>query len=162
MTRVVFSTMKEVKKLEFSYCHCEEGAAVTDAAIHRVSGTRAGLSVRLLVHSGSPRPQGARDDKGGIFYHEGSESIGVFLLSLRGRSGATDAAIHRVSGDAGGVDGSVTGSQWIATGYALAMTRVVGFFVRRGRTVRAYISLFILQSSLFLHWLFWKPTRKPR
>jgi hypothetical protein len=102
MTRVVFSTMKEVKKLEFSYCHCEEGAAVTDAAIHRVSGTRAGLSVRLLVHSGSPRPQGARDDKGGVFYHEGSEDIGVLLLSLRGGSGARDAAIHRVSGDLDG------------------------------------------------------------
>ena len=37
----------------------------------------------------------------------------------------TDAAIHRVSKDAGGVDGSFTGSQWIATGFALAMTRVV-------------------------------------
>jgi len=34
-----------------------------DAAIHRVWGTRAGLSVRLLRASGSPRPQGARDDK---------------------------------------------------------------------------------------------------
>ena len=36
-----------------------------DAAIHRVLRTRAGLSVRLLVHSGSQRPQGARDDKSG-------------------------------------------------------------------------------------------------
>ena len=36
-----------------------------------------------------------------------------------------DAAIHRVSEDACGVDGSIAGSQWIATGFALAMTRVV-------------------------------------
>jgi len=47
---------------------------------------------------------------------------------LRGRSVARDAAIHRVSGAAGRVDGSVTGSQWIAAGYALAITRV-----RKGR-----------------------------
>jgi hypothetical protein len=64
MTRVVFSTMKEVKALEFSYCHCEEGAAVTDAAIHRVS-------------------------------RESRRECGSF-----------------------------TEGQWIATGYALAMTRV--------------------------------------
>ena len=63
-------------------------------------------AVRLLKSSGSPRAFGPRDDKGGV---------GAKCLSLRGRSGATDAAIHRVSGDAGGVDGSVTGSQWIAT-----------------------------------------------
>ena len=30
-------------------------------------GMRADLSVRFLVHCGSPRPQGARDDKGDIF-----------------------------------------------------------------------------------------------
>jgi hypothetical protein len=35
-----------------------------------------------------------------------------------------DAAIHRVSKVDGRVGGSFTGSQWIATGYALAMTRV--------------------------------------
>ena len=37
-----------------------------DAAIYRVSGTRAGLSVRLLAHSGSPRAFSPRDDKSGI------------------------------------------------------------------------------------------------
>jgi hypothetical protein len=77
----------------------------------------------------------------------------------------TDAAIHRVSEDVDGKLRFVTfptftfhpsiftlppyiGSQWIATGYALAMTRVVGFVVRRGRTVRVYISLFTVQTSL--------------
>ena len=59
-----------------------------------------------------------------------------------------DAAIHRVLENADGQFGSVTGSQWIATDYALALTRVGGFVVRR-RTVRAYISLFTLQSSHF-------------
>ena len=43
-------------------CHCEKDR-MDDAAIHRVSATRAGLAVRLLKVSGSPRPQGARDDK---------------------------------------------------------------------------------------------------
>ena len=54
-----------------------------------------------------------------------------------------DAAIHRVSGNADGFVCSLSGSQWIATGYALAMTRVM-----------VSPSLFTLQSSLFLHWLF--------
>jgi hypothetical protein len=35
-----------------------------------------------------------------------------------------NAAIHRVSKDAFGECGSFAGSQWIATGYALAMTGV--------------------------------------
>ena len=35
-----------------------------DAAIHRVLGNAGGLSVRLLVHSGSPRAFSPRDGKG--------------------------------------------------------------------------------------------------
>ena len=55
-------TLKGMERLEFSFCHCEESGA-RDAAIHRVPGERTGLAVRLLKVSGSPRPQGARDDK---------------------------------------------------------------------------------------------------
>ena len=79
------------------------------------------MSVQLLRVSGSPRAYSPRDDKGGVFYHEGSEVIGVLILSLRGGR-QDDAAIHRFLGDASGVVCSFTGSQWIATGYALAMT----------------------------------------
>jgi hypothetical protein len=38
MTRVVIFTMKRMKRLEFSHCHCKEGAGAREAAIHRVSG----------------------------------------------------------------------------------------------------------------------------
>ena len=72
-----------------------------------------------------------------------------------------DAAIHRASEDANGFVCSGSQGQWIATGFALAMTRVVGFVMTEG-TVRANVSLFSLHPSLFHHWLFWKPTRKPR
>ena len=39
------------------------------------------------------------------------------------RTKARDAAIHRVSRNADGFVCSLTGSQWIATGYALAITK---------------------------------------
>ena len=45
------------------------------------------------------------------------------LLSLPGESEVRDAAIHRVSGEMIRVACTLPGAQWIATGYALAMTR---------------------------------------
>jgi hypothetical protein len=119
------------------------GSGARDAAIHRVPRRADGFggsvaevqwiatpqeardekrelrdgAVRLLRVSGSPRAFSPRDDKVGWFHHEGSEVIGAFTLSLRGGSGARDAAIHRVQGRADGFGGSVTGSQWIATGF---------------------------------------------
>ena len=44
-------------------------------------------------------------------------------MSLRGESEVRDAAIHRVSGETIRVACTLPGAQWIATGYALAMTR---------------------------------------
>jgi len=46
-------------------------------------------------------------------------------VSLRGATNGRDAAIHRGSKDAFGGCGSAPASQWIAAGFALAMTRVV-------------------------------------
>ena len=55
--------MQSVASLQHALCHCEKGAerGTRQSIVSRV--TRMGLSLRLLVHSGSPRPQGARDDK---------------------------------------------------------------------------------------------------
>ena len=60
-----------------------------------------GLSLRLLVHSGSPRAFSPRDDKVGRNGVCGS--VTSHSLSLRGGSEASDAAIHRVSRDADGL-----------------------------------------------------------
>jgi hypothetical protein len=56
-------TMKGMKRSGFSFCHCEEG---TERGTRQSIVSRGILSkdaVRLLCYSGSPRPQGARDDK---------------------------------------------------------------------------------------------------
>ena len=81
-----------------------------------------GDEIRSLAHSGSPRAFSPRDDKVWGRYAV-SGIVTTRSLSLRGGSEARDAAIHRVSRNADGFVSSVTGSQWIATGFALAMTR---------------------------------------
>ena len=91
-----------------------------DAVIHRILRKADGFVSSLTGPSGSPRAFSPRDDKVGS---DGSVRFGYnTILSLRGGSVASDAAIHRVSGDADGFVCSLTDSQWIATGYALAMT----------------------------------------
>ena len=49
------------------------GNEVSDAAIHRVSNYVYDLSLRLLVHSGSPRAFSPRDDK--IWSYEIGDSV---------------------------------------------------------------------------------------
>jgi hypothetical protein len=62
--------------------------------------------------------------KSGVFYH-GGKKLELSFCHCEEGTHMTDAAIHRVSADAGGFVCSFIASQWIATGYALAMTRVV-------------------------------------
>ena len=66
---------------------------MTDAAIHRVSHNAIDLSLRLLVHSGSPRAYALAMTRWG----NDALAMTTHTLSLRGGSGASDAAIHRVS-----------------------------------------------------------------
>ena len=87
-----------------------------DAAIHRVPGERAGLSVRVMRVSGSPWAFSPRDDKGGIFTIKGMKRL-EFSYCHCEEDRIDDAAIHRVSGDVDGFVSSLTGSQWIATGF---------------------------------------------
>ena len=82
-------------------CHCEEGAERETRQSIMSRGMRTEGAVRVLRDSGSPRAFSPRDDKGGV---------GAICLSLRGGSGARDAAIHRVLEDADGVVVSLSGS----------------------------------------------------
>ena len=54
--------------------------------------------------------------------NEVGSSKATHTLSLRGESEASDVAIHRVSEKAVGFVSSFMDSQWIATGFTLAMT----------------------------------------
>ena len=85
---------------------------MTDAVIHRVSEDVGGYAVRVLRASGSPRAYALAMTRWLIGHSRDHNT----LLSLRGGSGAKDAAIHRVSEDVGGVVCSLPGSQLIATG----------------------------------------------
>jgi len=108
-----------------------------DAAIHRVWGTRAGLSVRVMRASGSHGLSALAMTRV-VFYHEGNEEIVVLTLSLRGGQngrrgnpsclGRCGRTVRFVNFSPFSLHPSIftlplTGSQWIATGYALAMTR---------------------------------------
>ena len=52
---------------------------------NELSGGKFEYAVRLLRSSGSPRPQGACDDKVWYFHHEGSEVIGAFTFVIARR-----------------------------------------------------------------------------
>ena len=76
---------------------------MNDAAIHRVSGEVFDLSLRLLVHSGSPRAFSPRDDKRDcadrLLFHSGSPRPqgardDKTLCHCEEGAGVTDAAIH--------------------------------------------------------------------
>ena len=87
-------------------------------------------AVRFLVHSGSPRAFSPRDDKREVRVgygepvdrHARKGLAMTMLVWVRSvchceEDRMDDAAIHRVSGDVDGFVSSLTGSQWIATGF---------------------------------------------
>ena len=85
----------------------------SDVAIHRVSGDVVDLSLRLQVHSGSPRAFSPRDDKtleGGSFI-----SLTTHSLSLRGGSASDERSNPSCIGGRGRLVCSLTGSQWVDT-----------------------------------------------
>ena len=102
-------------------CHCEEGASARDAAIHRVSkdayGECGSFTGSQWIATGYALAMTTR------YLRQTKVLRYTTLVSLRGGNEVRDAAIHRVPRDPYGGCGSLTGSQWIATGYALAMTR---------------------------------------
>ena len=80
---------------------------MTDAAIHRVSEGAGGVVCSITEGQWIATPQEARDDKWWC---------GFVVCHCEEGTQVTDAAIHRVSEDVGGVVCSLPGSQWIAMG----------------------------------------------
>jgi hypothetical protein len=119
--------------VEFSHCHCEEGQNGRRGN-PSCSGRANGVGGSVAEGQWIATPQGARDDKrelrdGAVRLLRVSGSPRAFsprddnTLCHCEKDRMDDAAIHRISKVDGRVGGSFTGSQWIATGYALAMTR---------------------------------------
>ena len=86
------------------------GSVASDAAIHRVLSDAYDLSLRLLVLSGSPR----------AFSHGHDNTRFVIARKERSeRRGNPSCLAQRLR-----LVSLLAGSQWIATGFTLAMTRV--------------------------------------
>ena len=95
---------------------------MTDAAIHRVSHNAYDLSLRLLAHSGSPRASALAMTR--VVRNEVCGSITACSLSLRGENEVSDAAIHRVSGNAYDLSLRLLAHSGSPRANALAMTRL--------------------------------------